>query len=70
MQSRIPTQLDDFFFDLRGYLVLEQAVEPELSIKATQVSRQPRMLRRRAFGSKWSSCPRPSAALCCCHVAG
>ncbi|HET9221135.1 MAG TPA: phytanoyl-CoA dioxygenase family protein [Roseiflexaceae bacterium] len=30
MQSRTPTALDDFFFDLRGYLVLEQAVEPAL----------------------------------------
>src|SRR5262245_66205204 len=30
MQSRRPTELDDFFFDLRGYLVLEAAVEPEL----------------------------------------
>lgn len=25
-----PTELDDYLFDLRGYLVLEQALEPEL----------------------------------------
>jgi ectoine hydroxylase-related dioxygenase (phytanoyl-CoA dioxygenase family) len=30
MEARIPSQPDDFFFDLRGYLVLEHAVEPEL----------------------------------------
>jgi ectoine hydroxylase-related dioxygenase (phytanoyl-CoA dioxygenase family) len=30
MELRKPTALDDFFFDLRGYLVLEQAIEPEL----------------------------------------
>lgn len=30
MQPRNPTPLDDFLFDLRGYLVLENAVEPEL----------------------------------------
>jgi hypothetical protein len=30
VEKRTPTALDDFFFDLRGYLVLEQAVEPEL----------------------------------------
>ncbi|MCB0186018.1 MAG: hypothetical protein KDE31_17235, partial [Caldilineaceae bacterium] len=30
MQPRNPTPLDDFFFDLRGYLVLEKAVEPTL----------------------------------------
>jgi ectoine hydroxylase-related dioxygenase (phytanoyl-CoA dioxygenase family) len=30
MPAREPTPLDDFLFDLRGYLVLEQAVEPEL----------------------------------------
>ena len=30
MQPRNPTPLDDFFFDLHGYLVLENAVEPEL----------------------------------------
>ncbi len=26
MEPRTPTPLDDFFFDLRGYLILEQAV--------------------------------------------
>src|SRR3954451_21393966 len=30
MEPRQPTALDDFLFDLRGYLVLKQAVEPEL----------------------------------------
>ena len=30
MENRIPTPLDDFLYDLRGYLVLENAVEPEL----------------------------------------
>ena len=30
MQLRSPSALDDFLFDLRGYLVLEQAVDPEL----------------------------------------
>jgi ectoine hydroxylase-related dioxygenase (phytanoyl-CoA dioxygenase family) len=30
MMPRTPTPLDDFLFDLRGYLVLENAVEPEL----------------------------------------
>ncbi len=30
MEPRTPTPLDDFFFDLRGYLVLEQAVPPTL----------------------------------------
>jgi ectoine hydroxylase-related dioxygenase (phytanoyl-CoA dioxygenase family) len=30
MTPRTPTPLDDFLFDLRGYLVLENAVEPEL----------------------------------------
>jgi ectoine hydroxylase-related dioxygenase (phytanoyl-CoA dioxygenase family) len=30
MEPRNPTPLDDFLFDLRGYLVLENAVEPEL----------------------------------------
>jgi len=30
MEARNPTPLDDFFFDLRGYLVLENAVDPKL----------------------------------------
>ncbi len=30
MEQRQPTALDDFLFDLRGYLILKQAVEPEL----------------------------------------
>jgi len=30
MEARQPTALDDFLFDLRGYLVIEQAVEPAL----------------------------------------
>ena len=30
MEPREPTPLDDFLFDLRGYLILEDAVEPEL----------------------------------------
>ncbi len=30
MDPRKPTALDDFFFDLRGYLVIRQAVEPAL----------------------------------------
>ena len=30
MDARQPTALDDFLFDLRGYLILKQAVEPEL----------------------------------------
>ena len=30
MEARQPTPLDDFLFDLRGYLVLKNAVEPEL----------------------------------------
>ena len=30
MESRQPTPLDDFLFDLRGYLILKQAVEPDL----------------------------------------
>lgn len=30
MEPRTPTALDDFFFDLRGYLVLERAIAPEL----------------------------------------
>ncbi|WP_020578239.1 phytanoyl-CoA dioxygenase family protein [Actinopolymorpha alba] len=29
-ESRKPSPLDDFLFDLRGYLILENAVEPEL----------------------------------------
>lgn len=27
---RLPTEMDDFLFDLRGYLLLRQAVEPQL----------------------------------------
>jgi ectoine hydroxylase-related dioxygenase (phytanoyl-CoA dioxygenase family) len=30
MEARMPTPLDDFLFDLNGYLVLKNAVEPEL----------------------------------------
>jgi ectoine hydroxylase-related dioxygenase (phytanoyl-CoA dioxygenase family) len=30
MEPRKPSELDDFMFDLRGYLVLENALEPEL----------------------------------------
>lgn len=30
METRQPSALDDFFFDLRGYLILKNAVEPEL----------------------------------------
>jgi ectoine hydroxylase-related dioxygenase (phytanoyl-CoA dioxygenase family) len=30
MEPRVPTPLDDFLFDLRGYLILERAAEPEL----------------------------------------
>ncbi|MFN8441842.1 MAG: phytanoyl-CoA dioxygenase family protein [Caldilineaceae bacterium] len=30
MQPRMPSALDDFLFDLNGYLVLKKAVEPEL----------------------------------------
>ncbi|MGQ0605036.1 MAG: phytanoyl-CoA dioxygenase family protein [Anaerolineales bacterium] len=30
MNSTQPSSLDDFFFDLRGYLVLKQAITPEL----------------------------------------
>ncbi len=30
MERKQPTPLDDFLFDLRGYLVLKNAVEPEL----------------------------------------
>jgi ectoine hydroxylase-related dioxygenase (phytanoyl-CoA dioxygenase family) len=30
MDARTPTALDDFLFDLRGYLILENAVGPEL----------------------------------------
>ena len=30
MKARHPSALDDFFFDLRGYLILENAVEPDL----------------------------------------
>ena len=30
MEAMRPTPLDDFLFDLRGYLILKQAVEPEL----------------------------------------
>ena len=30
MEPRNPTALDDFLFDLRGYLILENAVEPAL----------------------------------------
>ena len=30
MEPRIPTALDDFLFDLNGYLVLKKAVDPEL----------------------------------------
>ncbi|MBC8076043.1 MAG: phytanoyl-CoA dioxygenase family protein [Chloroflexales bacterium] len=30
MDTRNPTPLDDFFFDLRGYLILENAAEPAL----------------------------------------
>ncbi len=30
MQTRKPSALDDFLFDLRGYLILENAIEPEL----------------------------------------
>lgn len=31
-RARIPSALDDYLFDLRGYLVLEQALEPELVV--------------------------------------
>ncbi|MDX1935196.1 MAG: phytanoyl-CoA dioxygenase family protein, partial [Capsulimonadales bacterium] len=30
MDVRQPTEVDDFFFDLNGYLILENAAEPEL----------------------------------------
>lgn len=30
MEARHPSALDDFFFDLRGYLILKNAVEPAL----------------------------------------
>jgi ectoine hydroxylase-related dioxygenase (phytanoyl-CoA dioxygenase family) len=30
METRKPSELDDFLFDLRGYLILKNAVEPEL----------------------------------------
>ena len=30
MESRQPTALDDFLFDLRGYLVIENAIEAPL----------------------------------------
>jgi ectoine hydroxylase-related dioxygenase (phytanoyl-CoA dioxygenase family) len=30
VEARKPTPLDDFLFDLRGYLILENAVEPDL----------------------------------------
>jgi ectoine hydroxylase-related dioxygenase (phytanoyl-CoA dioxygenase family) len=30
VETRKPTALDDFLFDLRGYLVLENAIEPDL----------------------------------------
>ncbi len=30
MEPRTPTALDDFLFDLRGYLVIENAVKPDL----------------------------------------
>lgn len=30
MDAKTPTPLDDYLFDLRGYLILENAVEPEL----------------------------------------
>lgn len=30
MEPRIPSALDDFFFDLNGYRVIPQAIEPEL----------------------------------------
>ncbi len=30
MEPKQPTALDDFLFDLRGYLILEQAIEPAL----------------------------------------
>jgi hypothetical protein len=30
MEARQPTPLDDFLFDLNGYLILKNAVEPEL----------------------------------------
>lgn len=30
MEPRLPTPLDDFFFDLNGYLVLKNAIEPDL----------------------------------------
>ncbi|HZT42543.1 MAG TPA: phytanoyl-CoA dioxygenase family protein [Chthonomonadaceae bacterium] len=30
MECRLPTALDDFLFDLRGYLILGNTVEPEL----------------------------------------
>lgn len=36
MEPRNPTPLDDFLFDLRGYLVLENAVEPELLAELNQ----------------------------------
>lgn len=36
MEPRTPTALDDFLFDLRGYLVLEQAVAPDLLAELNQ----------------------------------
>lgn len=36
MEPQTPTSLDDFLFDLRGYLVLEQAVAPDLLAELNQ----------------------------------
>ncbi|MBX3015358.1 MAG: phytanoyl-CoA dioxygenase family protein [Caldilineaceae bacterium] len=36
MEPRQPTALEDFLFDLRGYLVIEQAVEPKLIAELNQ----------------------------------
>ena len=36
MEPRLPTALDDFLFDLRGYLILKNAVAPELVDRLNQ----------------------------------
>jgi ectoine hydroxylase-related dioxygenase (phytanoyl-CoA dioxygenase family) len=36
MEPRFPTPLDDFLFDLRGYIVLQNAVEPGLLLRLNE----------------------------------
>ena len=38
MEPRVPTALDDYLFDLRGYIILKDAVEPALVDELNRVT--------------------------------